>query len=166
MRRLPFSSSWKICPAHSNLSPTLCGLSLLVLSETAHGVFSVFVSMSHNPTLQFVTDRRITQYGSVWRHKVKTPFSFWLNKVITTMVIGQLDDLTYGAPSALTHLGLRRKLYDCSLHHFTTSKCILKCALLTFSSTSNRFAEIWKGDFSTLGFGVSGDVGVGNGPIQ
>ena len=27
-------------------------------------------------------------------------------------------------------------------HHFATSKCVLKCALLTFSSTFNRLAEI------------------------
>ena len=29
----------------------------------------------------------------------------WLNKVITTVVIGPLDDHTYYAPSAFTHLG-------------------------------------------------------------
>ena len=49
--------------------------------------------------------------------------------------------------SVLTQLGLGRKLYNCLLHHFTTSHCILKCALLTFSSASNRLAETWKGDF-------------------
>ena len=41
------------------------------------------------------------------------------HKVIATMVIWPLDDHTYCA-----HLGLWRKLYDCSLHHFTTSQCI------------------------------------------
>ena len=59
------------------------------------------------------------------------------NKVITTMVIGPLDDHTYCVRSTFTHLGLCRKLYDCSLHHFTACKYVLKCTLLTFSSTSN-----------------------------
>ena len=51
---------------------------------------------------------------------------------------------TYCIRSAFTQLWLWRKLYDCLLHHFITSKCILKCALLlvTLSSTSNRLAEI------------------------
>ena len=54
---------------------------------------------------------------------------------------------------AFTHLGLWRK-YDCSLHHFTTSQCILKCTPLTVSSTSNRLADVLKTDFSTNpGFG-------------
>ena len=65
------------------------------------------------------------------------------SKVITTMVIELLDDRTYCAPSAITHLGLGQKVYNCSSYHFTTSQCILKCAaLLTFSSTSNHLAEI------------------------
>ena len=68
------------------------------------------------------------------------------------MVIGPLDGHTFCARSAFTHLGLWRKLYDCSLHHFTTSQSILACALLPFSSTSNRLAGIWNGDFSTPGF--------------
>ena len=67
-----------------------------------------------------------------------------LNKVITTMMIGPLDDHTYCTRSAFTHLELWRMLYYCLLHHFTTCQCILKCALLTFSSTSSRLAEIWK----------------------
>ena len=46
------------------------------------------------------------------------------------------------ARSAFTHLGRLRKLCDCSGHHFTTSQCIIKCALLKFSSSSNRSAEI------------------------
>ena len=53
------------------------------------------------------------------------------------------------------------KTYDCySLHHFRASQCILKCVLLTLSSTSNRFAGIWKGNFSTPGLGVREIVGV------
>ena len=50
-----------------------------------------------------------------------------LDKVITTLVIRPLNDHTYCTRSAYTHLGLWRKLYNCSLHHFTTSQCILKC---------------------------------------
>ena len=34
--------------------------------------------------------------------------------------------------------------------------CVLKCALLTFSSTSNLFGDIWKLDFSTPGLGAKG----------
>ena len=36
-----------------------------------------------------------------------------------------------------------RKLYD-SLHHFTASQCVIKCALLTFSSlaTSDRVENV------------------------
>ena len=50
------------------------------------------------------------------------------------------DDHAYYARSAFTDLGLGRKLYDCSLHHFTTSKCIANGVLLVFSSTYNRLA--------------------------
>ena len=45
--------------------------------------------------------------------------------------------------------GASAKLYDCSLHHFTTTQCILKCVQLTFSATYNWLAEIWKWDFLT-----------------
>ena len=50
--------------------------------------------------------------------------------------------------AAFTHLELWRKLDDCSFHHFTTSQCILKICSIDIFSTSNRLAEIWKGDFS------------------
>ena len=66
----------------------------------------------------------------------------YVYKGIITTVIGPLDDRTYCGQSSFTHLELWRKLYNCSLHHFTTSQCILKRALLTFSTTSNRLAEI------------------------
>ena len=66
-----------------------------------------------------------------------------VNKVITAMVIGPLDDHTYcAARSAFTHLGLWRKMDDCSLHHFASSRYILRCILLTFLSTSNQLPEI------------------------
>ena len=55
--------------------------------------------------------------------------------------------LGHNARSAFTHLGLWRKFYDCSSHHFTASQCVLKCALLTFTSTSSRLVVIWKGNF-------------------
>ena len=57
------------------------------------------------------------------------------SKVITTIVIGPLEDHTYCARSVFNHLWLWRKLYDCSLHHLKTSQCISKSVLLTFSST-------------------------------
>ena len=76
---------------------------------------------------------------------------WFIDKVITTMVIRPLNDRTHCARSAITQLGLWRKLYECLLDHFTTSQCILKCALLTFSSTSNRLDKIWKGDFTSRG---------------
>ena len=54
--------------------------------------------------------------------------------------------------------GALPKVARFSLHHFTFSQC----ALLTFSSTSNRLAEIWKGDFSTSGLGgYGGHMGSG-----
>ena len=60
----------------------------------------------------------------IWRQKLlRTKFRF--DKVITAMVVGPLDDRTC---CAFTHFGLRRKFYDCSLHHFTTIQSILKCA--------------------------------------
>ena len=57
---------------------------------------------------------------------------WWSDRSTTTHIVLDL----------FTHLGLWRKLNDYSLHHFTTGQCILKYALLTFSSTSNRLAEI------------------------
>ena len=54
--------------------------------------------------------------------------------VATSKVIRALDDRTYCAQSAFTHLGALMKPW----RHFTVSHCVLKCALLTFSSISNR----------------------------
>ena len=64
-----------------------------------------------------------------------------------------LNDHAYFARSACTHLGLWWNLNDCLLHHFTTSQCILKCVQLTYSTTSNWLAGIWKWDFSTPSLG-------------
>ena len=64
---------------------------------------------------------------------------------LTTMVIRPLDDRTisYCARSAFTHLGLWRKLNDCSWYHFLQpTKCVLKCTSLTLSSISNWLVEI------------------------
>ena len=41
------------------------------------------------------------------------------------------------------------KLYDCSWRHFRARKCLIKRALMTFSSIFNCVAAIWKGNFST-----------------
>ena len=72
-------------------------------------------------------------------------------KVTTSMVIRPLDDRTYCVQywSAYTHLGLWRMLYDCSGHKLRVRKCLIKCALRTFSSISNRLAAIRKEDYST-----------------
>ena len=72
-----------------------------------------------------------------------------LNKVFTTMAIRPLGDCTYCIPSAVTHLGRWRKLYDCSRHKFRARKC----ALWTISSISKHLVAIWKGDFSISGLG-------------
>ena len=55
-----------------------------------------------------------------------------LNKVITTMVIRPLNDRTSCVRFALTHLGLWRKLYDCSMHHFRTRKFYQTCCINVF----------------------------------
>ena len=78
------------------------------------------------------------------------------------MVIRPLDDRTYCGRSAFTHLGLRRKLYDCSLHHFIASQCLLKCVQLTFSSIASLLAGISKGEFPNPGLEVRGNVGSKN----
>ena len=102
-----------------------------------------------NPTLlfDFYSHRLAKVYSAAGgkRSQVSEYAASRPNKVVTAMVIGPLDDHTYYARSAFTHLELWRKRYD----HLTTSQCMLKCDLLIFSSTSNRFAEIWKWDFST-----------------
>ena len=41
-------------------------------------------------------------------------------------------------------LWLWRKQYDCLLYYFTASQCLLKGAVLTFSSTSNQLTETCK----------------------
>ena len=84
------------------------------------------------------------------------------SKVITAMVLRPLNDRICCARSAFTHLGIWRKLHDCLWHRVTVSQSVIKCALLTFSSISNRSAAIWKWDFSTPGLRVKGDLGVGN----
>ena len=87
------------------------------------------------------------------------------NKVITTMVIRPLDDHTF-CSICVPSFGALAKVVR-SLHHFTTSQCILNCVLLIFSLTSNRLAEIWKGDFSTPDLGrYRGTQVAGDGPIR
>ena len=48
------------------------------------------------------------------------------------MVIRLLDDCTYYARCALSHLRLWQKLQDCSWHHFTTSWCSNMCPIDIF----------------------------------
>ena len=62
--------------------------------------------------------------------------------------------------------GLWRKLYDCSLHHMTTSQCSLKCAVLLFSSTYIRLAEIESGTFRPPVWGVRGHKVSRIGPFE
>ena len=90
-----------------------------------------------------------------------------LRKIVTMILIRSFDNRTHYARSAFTHLGLRRKMYDFDC--FTSQPvnwCILKCALLTFSSTSNRLAEIWKGDFWPPGLVLGGSRMSGIGPFD
>ena len=82
-----------------------------------------------------------------WRrhlHKSEKSETKYIKKVFTTMVTRALDDHKYYARSAFNHLGER-----CTIVRCITSQpiYILKCALLTFSSTSSRLAEIWRADF-------------------
>ena len=80
------------------------------------------------------------------------------------MAIRPLDDRTYSARSAYSLIwgfGEAVRLFMASLHN---SQCVLKCALLTFSSISSRPAEVCKRDFSTPGLGL-GDVGSGIGHL-
>ena len=105
-----------------------------------------FVSLSLGNT-EKLRDQRTTGHTSSSLPSRPNMTSNLNRKVITTMVSCPLDAHTYCAWSAFTHLGLWRIVYDCSLHKFTTRKCILKCPLLTCSSTSNWLAEIWKRDF-------------------
>ena len=74
--------------------------------------------------------------------------------VTSTVVIRPLDDRTYCAWSAFIRLGLWWKLL--SWHHFAASQCVLKCALLTFSSIYSQLAETSKGDFLTHSLGAGG----------
>ena len=52
------------------------------------------------------------------------------NKFVATMAIRPLNDHTYCARAAFTHLGLWRKLYDYSLHHLTVSRYLNMCSFL------------------------------------
>ena len=78
------------------------------------------------------------------------------------MVIRPLDGRTYCVRSALAHVGLSRKLYDCSRHKLRARKCLIRRALLTFSSISNLLPAIWKGDFSIPKIWGLGRRGVGD----
>ena len=59
-----------------------------------------------------------------------------LNTVINTVVIRPLDARTCSGRSAFIHLWLW--FHDCSWRHFRARKCLIKRAVLTFSSISIR----------------------------
>ena len=49
---------------------------------------------------------------------------------------------------------------DCSWHHYTAIiQCVLKCAILTFSSISNCWIETWTGGISIPSLGAREDKG-------
>ena len=88
-------------------------------------------------------------------------------RVIATMVIKLLDDCTHCVRSSFTHLGICRKLFDCSQHHFTYSQCLLKCSPLTFLSYLQPFDWKLKGDISTPQLvGLRGCGGLGMDPFD
>ena len=71
--------------------------------------------------------------------------------------------------SAFTNLGIWRKLYDCSLHHFTSSQDILECAYWHFRQPPIDWLkfENCKGVLSTPVLGVHGARrGSGLGPLD
>ena len=69
------------------------------------------------------------------------------------MVIRPLGDCIYYAGSALTHLGLCRMLYDCSLHHFTAS---YQMGSLDIFVDLQLFGCNSKGGIFDPGFGLQG----------
>ena len=82
---------------------------------------------------------RLTQAHSV----MTRPAILW-NQVITT-----IDDRAYGVRSAFTHLGLWRKVYDYSLHQFTTNQCVVLMVLYwNFHQPATGWkVEMWNGVF-------------------
>ena len=109
--------------------PILCTRSLLVL-----------ILFTRNDNKQFYIQMNFAAPLQC-RAKARSSLQWW----------GPFDDHTYFTRSAFTYLGLWQKLYDRSLHHLTMTS--------TFLSTSNRLAEICKGEFRHPVFGVRGDVG-------
>ena len=72
------------------------------------------------------------------------------------------------AHTAFAHLGIWWKLDNCSKHTFRAWKCLIKRALLTVSSISNRLPAMRKGIFDPLPqvLGSSGTWEVGDGPFR
>ena len=91
-----------------------------------------------------------------------------LNKVITTKVTRLLNDHTYCARSAFTHLGVLAKAVRLFMPSLYNQPIRPKCALLTFSTTYNQLTEIRKEDFPTAARvgRLGGGVGSRDGPIQ
>ena len=80
----------------------------------------------------------VAEVVEMWTLKrTRSSPQWWSGCSTTTHIVLDLLSLIWG-------------LWPCfwSLHHFTTSQCVLKCVLLTFSLSSNRLAAIWNRDFS------------------
>ena len=69
-------------------------------------------------------------WSPICKHTNEFLLAYYWQYCHIKMVIRPLDDRTYCALTAITHLGLWRRLYGCSLQHFTTNQRILKCALI------------------------------------
>ena len=77
-----------------------------------------------------------------------------------------LSDHIYCVLSVFTHLGLWRRLYDCSRHYFRARKSLIERALLTLSSISNHLAAVWKGEFYPRFWGIVGHGRLGIGQFD
>ena len=77
---------------------------------------------------------------------IRSSPQWWSGRSVTAYIV---LDLRYS-------FGALAKAVDCSKHKFRAGKCLIKRALLTFSSISNRMAAIWRGwgTFRPLDWGL------------
>ena len=94
------------------------------------------------------------------------PFSVMQRVAISLAFL--INQLTDSARSAFTHLGLWRKLYDCSIASLHNQPVYPKmCSVdILFSSASNRLIEILKADFSIPSLRIRGKCGAGDGLLK